>query len=119
MRRSGVFLKISAMAAFLTCFAQPMVQASADQWTGPVQAMANLPAALPGMRPASIALSPTRVAGVERAASRTAPVTNEAQELWIKSPKPVRRLVREGCETALSPLVSAEARRMTPGRCIS
>jgi hypothetical protein len=32
---------------------------------------------------------------------------------------PVRRMVREGCETALSSLVGPEARRMTPGRCIS
>ncbi len=119
MRQSGVFLKISALAAFLTCFAQPMVQASADQWTGPAPVMATVPVALPGMRPASIALSPTRVAGVERTVTRTAPVTNEAQEMGIKPLKPARRMVREGCETALSPLVSPEARRMSPGRCIS
>jgi hypothetical protein len=71
------------------------------------------------MRPASLALNPTRVAGVERALSKSAPVTNEAQEMGIKAPKPARRMVREGCETALSALVGPEARRMVPGRCIS
>lgn len=119
MRRSGFFLGVGASAAFLTFLAQPVVQASADQWSGPLPAMGAVPASLPGMRPASIALSPTRVAGLERAATKAAPVTNEAQEMGIKTIKPVRRMVREGCETALSALVGPEARRMVPGRCIS
>ena len=119
MRRSGFILGIGASAAFLTFFAQPVVQASADQWTRPMPVANAAPAALPGMRPSSLALSPTRVAGVERVVGRTTPVTNEAQEMGIKANKPARRMVREGCETALSALVGPEARRMVPGRCIS
>lgn len=118
MRRSGLLLGIGAPAAFLTFMAQPIVRASADSWTPTVAAM-PAPAALPGMRPASLSLSPTRVAGVARAATQSGPVANEAQEMGPKVVKPARRTVREGCETALSALVGPEARRMVPGRCIS
>ena len=69
----------------------------------------------------SDAISPTRIAGVQKSEGGVTPVAGEAQELGIRPvlKAPVRRMVREGCETALSSLVGPEARRMTPGRCIS
>ncbi|WP_244536985.1 hypothetical protein [Methylobacterium pseudosasicola] len=115
---------MSAPAALLTVLVQPVVRETADHWSPPViAATASVPAPLPGMRPVSLALNPTRVAGVQRTEGRSGPVAEEGQELGIrpilKQPPQPRRLVREGCETALSSLVGPEARRMTPGRCIS
>ncbi|QEE42197.1 MULTISPECIES: hypothetical protein [unclassified Methylobacterium] len=124
MLRSGFILGVSAPAALLTVLIQPVVRETADRWTPPVlTAAAAVQAPLPGMRPASLALSPTRVAGVQRVDSRSGSVAEEGQEIGIrpllKQPQQPRRLVREGCETALSSLVGPEARRMIPGRCIS
>ena len=124
MLRSGFILGVSAPAALLTVLIQPVVRETADRWTPPVlTAAAAVQAPLPGMRPASLALSPTLVAGVQRVDSRSGPVAEEGQEIGIrpllKQPQQPRRLVREGCETALSSLVGPEARRMIPGRCIS
>jgi hypothetical protein len=122
MLRSGFILGVSAPAALLTVLLQPVVRETADNWSPPVNA-ASAPASLPGMRPVSLALNPTRVAGVQRVEGRSVPVAEEGQEIGIrpilKPPVQPRRLVREGCETALSSLVGPEARRMTPGRCIS
>jgi len=124
MLRSGFILGVSAPAALITVLIQPVVRETADHWSPPViAATASVPSPLPGMRPASLALSPTRVAGVQRIESRSGPVAEEEQELGtqpiLKPPLQPRRLVREGCETALSSLVGPEARRMIPGRCIS
>lgn len=121
MMRSGFILGMSAPAALLTVLVQPVVRETADRWTPPVPVAQVAPMPLPGMRPASLAISPTRVAGVQKGETSVAPVAGEAQDLGIKPilKQPARRLVREGCETALSSLVGPEARRMTPGRCIS
>ena len=124
MLRSGFILGVSAPAALITVLIQPVVRETADHWSPPViAATASVPSPLPGMRQASLALSPTRVAGVQRIESRSGPVAEEGQELGtqpiLKPPLQPRRLVREGCETALSSLVGPEARRMIPGRCIS
>jgi hypothetical protein len=121
MLRSGFILGVSAPAALLTVLVQPVVRETADSWSPPALTAAVVQAPLPGMRPVSLAISPTRVAGVQRAENRTAPAAGEAQGLDMKPilRQPVRRMVREGCETALSSLVGPEARRMTPGRCIS
>ncbi len=125
MLRSGFILGVSAPAAILTCLVHPMVQGAADRWAAPVTVSAPAAApvstvALPGMRPVSLAISPTRVAGVPRAEGRSSPLATQTPEpeerTMMKQP---RRTVREGCETALSALVGPEARRMTPGRCIS
>ncbi|GJD58017.1 hypothetical protein [Methylobacterium dankookense] len=124
MLRSGFILGVSAPAAILTLMVHPMVRDAADRWIAPVAhaAPASMPASLPlpGMRPASLAISPTRVAGVPRVESRSTPVATQgmepAERPALRQP---RRIVREGCETALSALVGPEARRMTPGRCIS
>ncbi len=125
MLRSGFILGVSAPAAILTLMVHPMVRDTADRWTAPVavtsaQAPAALPspAPLPGMRPVSLAISPTRIAGVPRLESRPAPAAQgaESEERPVLTP---RRTRREGCEAALSALVGAEARRMLPGRCIS
>jgi hypothetical protein len=121
MRRSGFILGIGAPAALLTVLAQPVVRETADQWVPTVPVAAPMvPASLPGMRPASLALTPTRVAGVDRGLARPGPVAIETQEMGPKSPlKPLKRSLREGCEAPLSSLVGPEARRMVPGRCIS
>lgn len=121
MLRSGFILGVSAPAALLTVLVQPVVRETADRWTPPVPVAQLAPAPLPGMRPVSLSISPTRVAGVQRSEGRIAPIAGEAQDLSIRPilRQPARRLVREGCETALSSLVGPEARRMTPGRCIS
>ena len=121
MLRSGFILGVSAPAALLTVLVQPVVRETADRWTAPVPTMQMSQAPLPGMRPVSLSISPTRIAGVQKIESRTAPVAGEAEDLSIRPilKQPPRRLVREGCETALSSLVGPEARRMTPGRCIS
>jgi hypothetical protein len=121
MLRSGFILGVSAPAALLTVLVQPVVRDTADRWTAPAPLMQSIQSPLPGMRPVSLSISPTRVAGVQRSETRPAPVAGEAQDLNIRPVlrQPTRRLVREGCETALSSLVGPEARRMTPGRCIS
>lgn len=124
MLRSGFILGVSAPAAILTLMVHPMVRIAADHWIAPVAqaAPAAIPAPLPlpGMRPVTLAISPTRVAGVPRVEGRTSPVATQglepAEPPALRQP---RRSVREGCETALSALVGPEARRMTPGRCIS
>jgi len=121
MLRSGFILGVSAPAALLTVLIQPVVRETADNWVPPVPMAQVAAMPLPGMRPVSLAISPTRVAGAQRTDGRVAPVAGEAQDLSIKPilRQPARRFVREGCETALSSLVGPEARRMTPGRCIS
>lgn len=123
MLRSGFILGVSAPAALLTVLVQPVVRETADGWRAPTVAAASavrIEPPLPGMRPASIALSPTRVALTRSDGRRTAPLSGEAQEMGVRPVlKQPRRMVREGCETALSSLVGPEARRMTPGRCIS
>ena len=119
MRRSGVILGIGAPAALLTVLAQPVVRDTADHWAPamPVAAPAA-PMVLPGMRPVSIALSPTRVAGIDK--GTRGPVAGDLQIPTGPMPlKPSRRFQREGCEAPLSSLVGPEARRMVPGRCIS
>ena len=123
MLRSGFILGVSAPAAILTLLVHPMVQAKADQWvpTTSVAAVAAFEARpLPGMRPVLIAIRPSRVASLEAQPNRAVPAASDtAQELGTKQPLKPRRLMREGCEAALSSLVGPEARRMIPGRCIS
>ena len=121
MLRSGFILGVSAPAALLTTLVHPVVRDTADRWSPPMfvtSPAAQLP--LPGMRPASLALDPTRVAGAARSEARPTPMASEGSEIGVRPIfKQLRRTVREGCETALSSLVGPEARRMTPGRCIS
>ena len=123
MLRSGFLLGVSAPAAFLTLLVHPVVQASADQWVPATRI--STPAAvearpLPGMRPVSLAIRPNRVASLQAEPNRAVPAaSNTAQEMGTKQPLKPRRLMREGCEAALSSLVGPEARRMVPGRCIS
>lgn len=120
MLRSGFILGVSAPAALLTILVQPVVRDTADRWTPPALTTATVQLPLPGMRPVSLALSPTRVAGVQRSEMRSIPMASDSSGMDIKPVlKQPRRMVREGCETALSSLVGPEARRMTPGRCIS
>lgn len=123
MLRSGFILGVSAPAAILTLMVHPMIRDAADRWVAPVAVSEPMtvpaPLPLPGMRPVSLAISPTRVAGVPRVESRPSPAMTQGAEPERPILKQPRRSVREGCETALSALVGPEARRMTPGRCIS
>ena len=123
MLRSGFLLGVSAPAAILTLLVHPIVQASADQWVPPTHVAAPgsfETRALPGMRPVSLAIRPSRVASLQAEPNRAVPAASDtAQELGTKPPLKPRRLMREGCEAALSSLVGPEARRMVPGRCIS
>lgn len=121
MVRSGFILGVSAPAVLLTVLIHPVVRDTADKWSPfiPVAASA-IQAPLPGMRPVSLELRPTRVAGLVRSETRPVPVASEGAEMGVRPIlKQPRRMLREGCETALSSLVGPEARRMTPGRCIS
>ena len=100
MRRSGVILGIGAPAALLTVLAQPVVRETADRFSPsmPVAAPAS-PMVLPGMRPASLALSPTRVAGIDKGIR--GPVASEMQIPTGPMPaKPFRRFQREGGQAA-------------------
>lgn len=119
MRRSGVILGIGAPAALLTVLAQPVVRDTADHFAPSIPAVApSAPVILPGMRPVSTALSPTRFAGIDKGSR--GPMAGDLQVPNGPMPvKPVRRFQREGCEAPLSSLVGPEARRMVPGRCIS
>ncbi|TXN01460.1 hypothetical protein FV222_10650 [Methylobacterium sp. WL103] len=123
MLRSGFLLGVSAPAAILTLLVHPMVQAGADQWvpTTPIVAPASFEVRpLPGMRPVSLAIRPSRVASLQAEPNRAVPAAMEtALEIGTKPPLKPRMRMREGCEAALSSLVGPEARRMIPGRCIS
>lgn len=126
MLRSGFILGVSAPAAILTIMIHPMVRDTADRWTAPVAVVdvqapttIAMPAPLPGMRPASLAISPTRMAGVPRLESRSAPAAQQGAQSEERPTLKPRRTMREGCEASLSALVGPEARRMLPGRCIS
>ena len=123
MLRSGFLLGVSAPAAILTLLVHPMVRMQADR---SVQAAGiSAPAAfetrpMPGMRPVSLAISPTRLASLQADHARAAPAdAKTAQEIGTKPPLRPRKMMREGCEGAVSSLVGPEARRMIPGRCIS
>jgi len=121
MFRSGFLFSISGPAALLTVLIQPTVQQAADHWSGTSPAPVVRQAELPGQRTASTAISPVRVASIARPVNRTdstvsSPTGRTASEK--EAPK-VRRMMREGCEGAISSLAGPEARRMLPGRCIS
>jgi hypothetical protein len=119
MFRSGFLLSISGPAAILTVLIQPTVQKVADQWSAPAPVV--LQTNLPGQRIAPTAISPIRTASITRPASRTElPVLGQKGRTASEKDQPkVRRLMREGCEGAISSLAGPEARRMLPGRCIS
>ena len=84
MLRSGFILGVSAPAALLTILVQPVVRDTADRWTAPVPTAQVVYAPLPGMRPVSLAISPTRIAGVQKSEGGVTPVAGEAQELGIE-----------------------------------
>lgn len=123
MFRSGFLLSVSGPAALLTVLIQPTVQQAAVSWSP------SLPHAvssakvqdLPGERAASLAISPVHVASVTRPDVRPNPsMAQQGGRTASEKDQPkVRRLMREGCEGAISSLAGPEARRMLPGRCIS
>ncbi|CAO4165821.1 hypothetical protein [Methylorubrum populi] len=119
MLRPGFILGVSGPAAILTLLLLPTIRQEADAMAAPSapRIAYEAPAALPGMRPYSTAISPIHLATAPRLAPRMeqAP-TRSAQE---EMPAKPRRLTREGCETPISSLAGPEARRMVPGRCMA
>ncbi|WP_238274370.1 MULTISPECIES: hypothetical protein [Methylobacterium] len=123
MLRSRSFLGVSGLAAVLSIAILPLARQTADALTGPslpvaISTPAVLPAPLPGMRPVSLAISPTHVADLGNGPARTPHLNRDGEEKAQLAPKP-RRLVKEGCETPVSGLAGPEARRMVPGRCLT
>ena len=120
MFRSGFLLSVSGPAVLLTLLIQPTVQQAADQWSASAPASIHVQASLPGQRVASTAISPIRVASVNRPESRALPATTgPSSRTASEKDQPKVRRMREGCEGAISSLAGPEARRMLPGRCIS
>lgn len=135
MLRSGFLLGVSGSAAVLSLLVLPAVRHGADAWAAPVafQAPNEAPAvsirptdaALPGLRPVSLRISPVRSTPVEVASAprpEARPVPGPAASgspLSQEMPAKPRRLTREGCETPISALAGPEARRMVPGRCMT
>ena len=126
MLRSGFLLSVSAPAAVLTLLIQPSVQQAAQHWAP--QAQVSMQSRielsgpdLPGQRVASTAISPLRMASVTRPTSPANPanIGQSGRTASEKDQPKARRLMREGCEGAISSLAGPEARRMLPGRCIS
>ena len=117
MLRSGLILGIAGPAALLTVLLQPMVRESAD-----VVLRQDLTVVLPVQAVlVAKAAAETRVAAVVRSERRPAERSMDSQghgrdKSLSKLP---RRLMKEGCEGAISSLAGPEARRMLPGRCIA
>ena len=105
MRRCGSILGVAAPALLLAILAHPVVRASADAAGSPA---------------GGISVDRIQVSSVERPArvSDTPVSTPTAPSRDRASTKP-RRLMKEGCEGAISSLAGPEARRMVPGRCIA
>lgn len=125
MLRSGFFLSVSGPAALLTLLIQPMVQQAADSLSSPPAITAPAKAVIdpsPVVTPQILVptISPVHVASVPRSGPAAAPVAPQAGSASEIQPsvKP-RRMMRDGCEGAISSLAGPEARRMVPGRCIA
>lgn len=117
MLRSGLILGIAGPAALFTLLIQPMMRESADLVVRqdhvvvlPIQAVMTTNA--------NIEL---RVAAVVRSERRSIDKSIDSQDRTRdkSSSKLPRRLMKEGCEGAISSLAGPEARRMLPGRCIA
>lgn len=126
MFRSGLLLSVSAPAALLTLLIQPTVQQAADQRAPRAAPSAVIHVTLSGpdllgQRVASKTISPVRFASVSRPSSPPKPgvLGQSGQTASEKDQPKIRRLMREGCEGAISSLAGPEARRMLPGRCMS
>lgn len=117
MLRSGLILGIAGPAALLTVLMQPMIRESADLVLRQDQAVV-LPIQDVITAKASIE---TRIAAVVRSEKRPIEksIDSQGQAGDKSSSKLPRRLMKEGCEGAISSLAGPEARRMLPGRCIA
>ncbi len=106
MRRFGSILGLTGPALLLAILAQPIVRTGADA------AGASTASRMPIERLQVTSVErPSKVREIPSAESST-PTSPRA------STKP-RRLMKEGCEGAISSLAGPEARRMVPGRCIA
>ena len=120
MLRSGLILCMAGPAALLTMLVHPMVRDGAD--------FAGRPAGTQVMivEEAPVVTAPTvetmRIASVVRSEGNSAAEATRSQVQDSRdkaSSKLPRRLMKEGCEGAISSLAGPEARRMLPGRCIA
>ena len=118
MLRSGFILSVSGPAALLALFVQPMVQQAADGWAAPAAIVAPVVGQAPDLRAPARAL--VQLAAVPQTRPAAAPVQPQAGSASeMQPPVKPRRLMRDGCEGAISSLAGPEARRMVPGRCIA
>ena len=119
MLRSGLILSIAGPAAFLTVLVHPTIRANAD-FLGRQDRVVVLPVhTVIAAKLESAAIF--RVAAVVRSERRPTETAIEHQrsDQGKASSKLPRRLMKEGCEGAISSLAGPEARRMLPGRCIA
>jgi hypothetical protein len=119
MLRSGLILGIAGPAALLTLLVHPMVRDNADLVVRPGLSIAHPFQDVVMARASSTTF--LQVATVIRSERRpTEPATApQRQNSDRSSSKLPRRLMKEGCEGAISSLAGPEARRMLPGRCIA
>lgn len=119
MLRSGLILGIAGPAALLTVLVHPTIRTSAD-FVGRQDRVVVLQ--VQTVIAAKVE-SPTvfKVAAVVRSERRPTETAIEPQrpDQGKASSKLPRRLMKEGCEGAISSLAGPEARRMLPGRCIA
>ncbi|KQT77733.1 hypothetical protein [Methylobacterium sp. Leaf466] len=117
MLRSGALLLLAGPAAVIALFAQPLIRDGVDR----AQA-ASLKTNRVAIGDAGTIRAPAtvKVAAVVRSEGRRSVVPAANRTGTDKaSSKPPRRLMKEGCEGAISSLAGPEARRMVPGRCIA
>lgn len=120
MLRSGFFLGIAGPAALLTLMVQPLVRDGVDA-AGRNASLQRIVVG-EGVGSAPKTSDFFTVASVTRSERRspdeTAKSPSQASRDKATSKMP-RRLMKEGCEGAISSLAGPEARRMLPGRCIA
>lgn len=121
MLRSGFILGVSAPAAVIALLTQPVIRDGADLVSARSQALVVADrSAISEKLPLSVGVA-SRLASVLPSEKRTdrGTVSTLQTKPDKASSKAPRRLIREGCEAAISSLAGPEARRMVPGRCIA
>ena len=115
MLRSGLILGIAGPAALLTLLVHPTIRENADL-VGRQDRLVLLP--IQDVLAAKAQVETVQqIAAVVRSEGRPIEAQRSGQDK--ASSKLPRRLMKEGCEGAISSLAGPEARRMLPGRCIA
>lgn len=119
MLRSGLILGVAGLAASATLLVQPVIRDGSDFVSRQDRALATIKE---DVSLSQLSTSPILFASVgrpERGTAREAAEQRIPTRLDKASSKLPRRLMKEGCEGAISSLAGPEARRMLPGRCIA